>query len=338
MPICWHVLQDFSFIGSERIPRPLLAWISSMLSGAIRLTNATLGVEMLELLPLPRRKALKSLHLDASIRQAEAGPEILKAVLECSQLETLSINCRPPGWVLPELDPQHLAHLRKCTLDNLPAPGNLKLSCGKGQLYTKVGGLAAWINLRQQWRDCLYLMNVDSRSGRVLRAWPKGIAAFLSLQFLQLMCDNMVPSTSDNILDLAHFAHIPHVSLNSMHRLTAKISTGSWKVLELKSRRAFSVAIRDVEAFIKSTGVFFFEFPSASGKKPHNLIERVKRSGTDIGKNIFEYRDEGKSLRSRVEAAANNNEPMLILSNYKRSYLGEFSRAHAEYKREVIQK
>ena len=45
-----------------------------------------------------------------------------------------------------------------------------------------------------------------------------------------------------SILDLAYFARIPHVSLRSEGVLTLKISKGTWKVLNLQSMRAFSVA------------------------------------------------------------------------------------------------
>ena len=309
-----------------------------MLSGSTGLTHANLAVEMLEFLPVSGRTTLKSLCLDACIEQAEAVPDIINVVSECQQLESLTIRCPLPGWHLPELDLQHLAHLRKCGLENVPAPGRVKLSFGKGQLSTSVERLAAWSKLRLQWRDCVYSISVCAWLDGPLQAWPEGITAFHGLQFLTLIYKSMVPSTSSDILDLAHFAHIPHLPLHSMGKLTVKISRGNWKVLQLESEDAFNVGISDVEAFMKSTGAFLFKFPSASGERPHVLIEQLRKAGSDMGTVIYEYPITDKTFK------ANQDTQFLILSKSRfkqqagASYSVDFVRACADYEKGFLEK
>ena len=104
-----------------------------MLLEASRLRHVRLGLEMLPSLPVSRRKALKSLHIDVDMdvyggygpqkfQQSTSVLAISQALSDCQDLESLTISRNGPGLFLPHLELSHLLHLKKCRLHLLPAP------------------------------------------------------------------------------------------------------------------------------------------------------------------------------------------------------------------------
>ena len=272
-----------------------------------------MSVNMLPCLLMPRRKALKGLHLEASERD-EAFPDIVQALMDCQPLKILSINCPYMGWVLPELDLRHMAHLDECQLIGVLAPGILELSQGTGELMTFYDEVRAWVKLRHQLQNCRHDISIEAWSTGWLRAWAKGLDALPSLQFLEVNCLNVRPSGNHDIIDLADFAYIPHVSLRWRGNTTIKLSKGSWKILVLQSVSAFNVIFCDVEAFMRSTGLFFFKFPSK--KKPIDLFMKMRTAGSKIKIPLHEYIHTYPNTESS---------PVKVLSNTKREsrFLGD---------------
>ena len=283
------MLQDLRPIAkrSEAFPPQFQEWISGMLSGASNLRRVCLDVELLPCLPLSQRKVLKSLHLDACITQARAVPDVVQALMECQQLEELNITCSNNvcGLEIPVLDLRHLVGLRRCVFNGMPAPGDLLLSRGELDLCPSLDQLAAWSKLQHEVQDHVLYMDIFMPSTVVLKAWPQGIGAFRNIKFLQIDSFNVGPSADDGILDLAHFAYIPYVSL-SCYRLSIRISTGYWKILDIHSG-TFSVAFDDVKAFMKSIGAFSFKF--ASKDRPEDLIKKLKQAEADTGIALYEH-------------------------------------------------
>ena len=245
-----------------------------MLSGASSLKHARLPVELLQRLPMSRTAALRSLYIESCLTQARAVPDVVQAVLDCQQLEELTIDCVRCDLEVPVLDLRHLVHLRKCNLLAMPAPDSLLLSQGEINLSLSDEQVAAWSRLQHQVRERVLYMDVYAYSRKVLQAWPRNIEAFRDVQFLQISCYSVWPCAGDETLDLAHFAAIPHVKLCAL-RMHVKISVGSWKILEIQSSSTFSVAIPDVTAFLKGIGAFYFKFKSE--ERPEDLIDKLKK-------------------------------------------------------------
>ena len=284
---------------NEETLKLLSPWALCILSGASTLIYANLGVEFLGCLPMPRRKALQGLHLFGGFKyDAMAEQDILQAVAECQQLRTLTISSTfyewPAPWNVPKLDLRHLMHLSKFRLRGLPAPTDgMYLRQGQGKLQINIYHVTAWSKLWPQVQNHVHSITIEGwsfrsnhrRASAGLRGWPEGLDSFRGLQVLRAYCDQILPYMDEG-LDLAHLAYIPHVALHSNTNLNVKISTGSWKVLELQSKKRFSVALTDAHAFMKSTGTFHFVFRRKY--KPEPLIEEIQRARTGTGKPIYE--------------------------------------------------
>ena len=147
--------------------------------------------------------------------------------------------------------------------------------------------LAAWSRLQHQVRDQVFYMDVGAYSIKVQQAWPQGIEAFRNLQFLQISIWEVWPCAGDDILDLSHFAYIPHVSLETYLRLHVKISVGNWKVLELQSSHTFNVIIPDAKAFMTRIGGFCFKFDRE--ERPEDLIDKLGKAAVDTGTVLYEH-------------------------------------------------
>ena len=261
-----------------------------MLAGASGLKRARLYVQMLQYLPMSTRKGLRSLHLHSCLPQAM--PNVVQALLDCEQLEELTINCSSCNSNIPVLDLRHLVQLRKCNFQFLSAPGKLLLSQGDIELIVSCDQLTAWSRLQHQVRNQVLCMAVGAApSIEVQHAWPQGLEAFRNLQFLKVTVWDFWPyghaCADDDILDLSHFAYIPHLSLKSLSRLHVKISVGSWKVLQLESTRAFNVVIPDAKAFMKGIGGFCFKFERE--ERPEDLINKLGKAGMETGAVLYEH-------------------------------------------------
>ena len=259
-----------------------------MLSGTSSLRHVRLDVELLKCLPLSRREALRSLSVYACTTQARAVPDVVQAVLECQQLEELRIDCICCPLEFPVLDLRHLEPLSRCDFLSMPAPGSLLLSRGSIDLQPSLNQVAGWSKLQRQVRDRVLYMDIWARELEGLQAWPPGIAAFHGIQFLHIECDDIQASTGDDMLDLAHLASIPHVSLRGRN-IGIKVSTGSWKLLELHSRGIFNVAFTDIKTFMKSMGAFYFKFDEE--ERPEDLIKKLEKAGADTGTVLHEHPD-----------------------------------------------
>ena len=277
-------------------------WITGMLSGASSLKHIRLPVELLQGLPMSRRAALRSLCTESCLTQARAVPDVVQAVLDCQQLEELTIDCVRCDLEVPVLDLRHLVHLRKCKFSAMPAPGSLSLSQGEIDLSVLNEQVAAWSRLQHQVRGRVLYLDVHDYATKGLQAWPQGIEAFHNVQFLRLTCLDVWPCAGDDTLDLAHFADIPHVKLCAERKLHVKISVDSWKILEVQSSSTFSVAIPDVTAFLKGIGAFYFKFKSE--ERPEDLINKLKKAGAETGTALYEH-------------VRNSRAPLVVLSNTK---------------------
>ena len=246
-----------------------------MLSGASSLIDVSLGMEMLQYLPVSRMKALESLCLDARHKVAARGA--VQAVMDCKQLRDLTIvrhDREPSYWPfwslhiqgIPELDLRHLVHLRKCHLRCVPAPDKLLLSQGELELTMLPDHVEAWSKLWHQVRAHVRFITVEGypcSSPIRLHEWPQGIDALRGLQFLQLNCSSVISGYQEPDIDLAHIAYVPHVSLYSEDCMFIKISKGTWRVLELECAGYCMIAIDDANAFLKGTKIFCFIFNTA---------------------------------------------------------------------------
>ena len=293
-----------------------------MLSGASSIRHVRLHVQLLQCLPMSGAKQLASLHLHTCITEARAVSDVVQAVLECRKLEDLSITCSGCDLDIPVLNLQHLLRLRKCSFSSLSAPGSLLLSQGAVELSASFDKLAAWSEMQHQVQDHVLCMSLYGFHG-VLQAWPQGIQAFRNLQFLQVNCFAVWPSAADDILDLADFAYIPHVSLRTLRSLSVRVSSGSWKILDLQSSRMLRVAFDDVKAFVKSIGAFYFQFKTDQ-ERPEGLISKLEEAGADTGTVLYEHLDKPGS-------------PWVVLSNTRplpgnaKPSSEAFLRAHSRY-------
>ena len=162
--------------------------------------------------------------------------------------------------------------------------------------------VARWSELWHEVRDHVRSIRIEgyhplkrtSDPEGVLRAWPDGIDSFQGLQHLQMTFEQVQPHTGQDVIDLAHLAYIPHVSLRSKGDLSVRISRGNWKILDIQSFGAFNVAIDNAEAFIEGVSDFFFIFPS--DKRPKHLIEKLRKARADLGTTLYEshHRNSGK--------------------------------------------
>ncbi len=300
--------------------RPLAPWIEAMLSGACNLKHLCVGAGVLNFLPSSTRQALESLHIDA--RNAGAVQHACTAVKDCQQLRSLTIvshygSAPAPGGKelpdIPELDLRHLEHLRTCRLDCVPAPGNMYLPEGLGELEltTTPEQVAMWSKLWHTVYKIKYHVHCIKIGGPrrfahhaqpadVLATWPKEIRDFHFLQFLQVTCEGAglhMWRPPNKILDLAHVAQIPHVSIQSTGDMFVKIPEGSWKVLELKSARVMHVDVQDPMGFVMCTELFSFTFPADA--RPSYDIEKLEKAlkeaqrntGAEIPRKLYEYHD-----------------------------------------------
>ena len=292
-----------------------------MLEGATGLTIATLGVELLPCLPVSRKEALTSLRLEAYFKIPEAN--VIQALRQCKQLDSLTLVCHTPGWYFTELDLRHLVHLEDCTLKCLQAPNSLLLPEGEVELELAMtfDQIAAWSKLWPQIREHVRCISVEGYrhlsgfsfcSAGVLQEWPEGIDAFHGLQYLEIICDEVWPS--DDELDLACLAYIPHVSLRSKGGLTLKISTGGWKVLEVQTLLACDVSISDAEAFLRSTGKFYFMFPFEE-RRPGELVEQLRTAEAKTGIPLYEYSNNSCPMQRHQDEPCSL---LVELSNHKR--------------------
>ena len=296
-----------------------------MLSGASSLTYATLTAEMLPCLPeLP---TLKSLHVHA--RGTMAVWDISHALMDCHQLRSLRVTCHEEGTanMVPEMDLRHMVNLRECHLDCVPAPHKLCLPQGELVLKATVtpDQMLSWNRLWdfgkvQNHVRCITVegyprFSQRAQPARQLNAWPLDIAAFGGLQFLQLSCEGMSGNVGKRqVLDLAHLAYIPYVSIRSTGHLRIRISAGSWKVLEIKGEGAFSVHLDNATAFLDDVVTFYFMYPAVDYTEvfptsPRDLSEELKHAGAMLGKPVHEYYDISRFGDQSYEL------PMKILSN-----------------------
>ena len=318
---CCGLLQRFQPICPEKHLPHLKDGIVGMLEGAAGLTIATLGVELLPCLPVSRMEALNSLELNAYFKIPEA--DVIQALMQCKQLDSLTLACHTPGWYFTELDLRHLVHLGRCVFKGVPAPSSLLLPDGRVELEPamKLDHMAAWSKLWPQIQEHVRFISVEGYrhlsgspfcSAGDLYVWPEGIDAFHGLQYLQINCYDVWPS--DDELDLAHLAYIPCVSLRAEGGLTLEISAGSWKVLEIQTMFACDVLISDAEAFLKSIGAFYFMFPFDE-RRPCDLIEQLRTAEANTGVPLYEYRGASAPMqRDHDECEL----PLVELSNYRR--------------------
>ena len=302
--------------------------MSGMLLDASRLRHVSLGLETLSHLPVSGRKALKSLHIDVDMdvydrygphqfQQHTAMLGISQALMDCRDLESFTISRNGPGLFLPQLDLSHLLHLKKCSVQLFPAPYSLKLHSPEARLELAIQWyyVTRWSKLWHKVQDHVRRIKIDGyspltctydREG-VLRAWPDGITSFWGLQYLQMTYKEVQPHPGKAVVDLARLAYIPHVSLRSKGDLSVRISSGSWRVLDIQSLGTFNVAIDNAEAFIKSTDAFYFVFPS--NRRPEHLSEKLGKVGADVGIKLYEchHRYSGKL-----------HPPLTMLSNQER--------------------
>ena len=305
--------------------QPLSPWVIAMFSGASCLTDVSVGIEMLLLLPSSRRKALKSLCVDA--RDNEVMRIVLQAVMDCQQLRSLTIVChtcasdfRPWGLEISELDLRHLVHLGYCHLKCVRVPGKMLLSQGELELTMLPDQVASWRKLCLQVQALVISITIEGFPYSLpisLQGWPLGIDAFHGVQFLRLNCATMA-SRRGGALDLALIAYIPHVSLYSTDQLIVRISKGSckWKVLEIKSEGVFSVLVEDATSFLRAIGVFYFKYPvmdyselPKALRNPAGLSKQLRKAGEVIEKPVLEYNDASRLGDGSFEP------PMMVLSN-----------------------
>ncbi len=278
---------------------------------------------MLPCLPMPRRKALKSLYIDAFFETDKAVQDVVQAVLDCQQLTNLRITAYSQGWHFPALDLRHLQHLSVCELKRLPAPNSILLSEGTLQPTMTFGQCTLWSKLWQQVHNRVHFLTVTgfhsiTRGGicsEVVQAWPEGIDAFHGLQCLELDFSNLWPCSAalDDLLDIAILAYIPQVSLRSMHDLHIKISRGSWKILDLESKGTLIVLFGDAEAFWTSTSAFYFRY-NIDGR-PSDLTGEMTKAGAATGTTLYEYRNSNDE--PLCDESDGYNPPLVHSSNQK---------------------
>ena len=116
------------------------------------------------------------------------------------------------------------------------------------------------------------------------------------------------------MLDLAHLAYIPQVSLRNEGGLTIKISRGGWQLLDIQTMFAFNVAITDVVAFMKSTKAFYFTFP-CNDEWSHGLMEELEKARAKIGTPLFKYHDNCSPIRGHHSFTP--TPPLMELSNHR---------------------
>ena len=278
---------------------------------------------MLPHLPMSRRESLQSLHVDVQPDTAHLPYTIVAAIsialMECRHLKSFTISRSGPGLFLPELDLSHLRHLKTCRLQCLPAPYRIYMLKAKLELTIQYEYVTSWSKQWHQVQDharCIkieeYKSSIFKTKERVLMAWPKGIDSFHGLQYLQMTYELVQPRSGDAVIDLACLAYIPHVSLRSKSDLSVRISSGSWKVLDIQSQGAFNIAIDNAEVFIKSTNAFYFIFPS--NRKPENVIEKLGKAGADIFLgSLYECQD--KCIGRRNRHKGDRDVPLTMLSN-----------------------
>ncbi len=324
-------MQDFG--PTRTYVRSLNPWMSVMLAGACNLKHLRLAAELLPCLPqsgsLRLRQALESLHIDA--KDAAGVRHAISAVKGCQQLRSLTIICHhgdaEPDDKAPEiseLNLQHLKHLTTCHLHCVPAPGNILLPRGELELTIRPQQIASWSKLWDKMKDHVPCLKIEGyrqcarhvQPAAVLATWPKEVRDFRGLQFLQVTCEgagSLMQCPSDNILDLAHVAHIPHVSIHSEGDMFVKISEGSWEFLDLKSARVMHIDVQDPMGFLMCTEVFSFTFPADA--RPSYLIQKLeiavkevrRDSGTEIPRKLYEYHDSPSLLCNK-----HGNEPSLV--------------------------
>ena len=140
-------------------------------------------------------------------------PDIFQTVMECQQLESLYIYSPYLGWKSPELDLRNLAHLCKCQLRWVAAPGVLPSHKVKwGSELDPMGsqhGPSCKTSCRIAYTVSIY--SWLEHCGHGLQACMPS----LSYSSWRLNVRMFPRFTEDDMLDLACFAHIPHVSLRS---------------------------------------------------------------------------------------------------------------------------
>ena len=334
-------------------------WVYAMLSGACKLTHLSLGAELLPCLPTSRRQALQCLHIDA--KDAEAVRDSLTVVKDCQQLRSLTVVChrasdpKPAGKVpdIPELDLRPLEHLRTCRLDCVPAPGNMFLPEGLGELELTITPeqVAVWSKRWHTVYKIKYYVRCIKIGGHrrfahhaqpagVLAEWPEEMCDFQYLQCLQVTCEgvgSLMWRPPNKILDLAQVAHIPHVSIQSTGDMFVKISEGSWELLVLESARIMSIDVQDPMGFVMCTEAFSFTFPADA--RPSFLIEKLEKAlkevqrntGTEIPNKLYEYHDSpsllcDKDQPSLVELANRRREGTPAEIAYENALLGDYIR------------
>ncbi len=182
-----------------RCLQPLSPWVSAMLSGASSLTDMSLGMEMLQWLPMSSIQVLESLCLDA--RNDLAARDAFQVVMDCQQLRKLTIVCHTKdAWCSYSerllhlditVDLRHLVHLKHCHLRCVPVPKRLFLLQGELELTMLPEQIAAWSKVWCQVQARVQSVTVEGypySSPIRLLDWPPGLDDLHGLQFLQLNC------------------------------------------------------------------------------------------------------------------------------------------------------
>ncbi len=232
----------------------LQRWITALLLSSANLT--TLSV-LTDGVPWPPVLGLIPVrHLSLHMRWVRPWLDVITTDLSvCSCLETLSIrsDCVDDDSVsntLPDLFLHDVVTLKSVELYGwfpkeaftLPPECLLRLAVS---LETH----AEW----HQWQvkgcpiSVLYLVCME------LQAWPGGIQEMSGLRFLDLYCKKFDDQ------DLAALQHIPHVHLAFTDLSTLRVSSGSWRSLNIWGQyAAFSIDFSNVDAFVRDTERFHF--------------------------------------------------------------------------------
>ncbi len=228
------------------------------------LTTLSLGPNVLHP-PLLGNHPLRHLELRVKGKQPWLTG-FLEDLRQNATLESLTILSASVHGPLPKLQLEGLKSLRHVKLRCLLPTG--KMSLPKDCLLH----LNAWSGRRCEWekhsRGIERYTAVLHMAVNQLIAWPADIQRFTKLQCLAIELPLLwwlEPSSPWPFdappLDLAGLQHIPHVKLINCAG-GARLSAGSWQSLEI--RGFYFVDFSDLDAFVKGTNNFIFEFEGSS--------------------------------------------------------------------------